>query len=1517
MRPTRPPTIDPASIPFTCPNLKAPHVLNHTGPNTDRAKLPPTKRISKPSAAILKVTSQTPASPSLGGTLSRQQFSSETLIKSMSDPAQESMHSPRRPTDGTERHDRNMVLMFTDVVDSVAIKRRIGDIEYVQALQSHLARLKACALAEPGAAVIKSTGDGLLIRFATPGDAVRAALRMQADGTLSANTDSDSHAAIRLPDRIGIHSGTGIETTDPNGNPDVAGLAVDMAARIMGLCETGQILLTRAAFDDARQFVREHPLAAPAANAGKALAIQWMAHGPYLFKGNDDALEIFEVGTSGLAPLRAPKDSEKARRAVTPGDEAMYDWRPAVGLALPRRDYYFLERKLGEGGFGEVWLAKHRKTGDKRVFKFCFDSDRLRSFRRELTLFRLLREALGDRRDIARIFDVSLESPPFFLESEYAVGGDLYEWSAAKGGIGTLSLDQRLDLLRRIAEAVAAAHSVGVLHKDLKPSNVLMDAGEDGSPRPKLADFGIGILADRSRLEGANFTVAGFTAGGLTMNDSSRTGTRLYSPPESMTSVQTRDGAERAAAPFTAKGDVYALGVMLYQFVIGDLDRPLAIGWEGNVAHALKDSRHTRGESKPGAGDGTAHAGPDAVRAGDPWLEKILVADIAAMVQGDPDRRMAGAAEVASRLATVRERGARLERDEVARKAAEEADRRAMLAEARRRKAVLAGVVSVLVLVVILAIGGYALVSIDAERDNAQSALAAKQQAESERAEAERKAAAIHARNRELRLAAVTGAKHRLAEVPLPEAMEAASNARRLWSGGAGDVVPPMVKMEMGEATFQLLESINRAEMLLQLQTDPIGEMPAGIISEGEYWRSLQAIWEARSLAIRLAMESGEFGLALAVYQAAEAQMARRMQSLQDGMQESDLARWRETAPKEAMDAASLLSALGESIVHRQGEQLRWRRQRIEAALADVSAGLGRAGRPMNAPGLEDYQYELVAYRDMQTLELLEAELNRHLPDAVGNPEAPAAGKPAEWTEAERNTITLCCRVMGRIGMGDKAVAALEPASRALWDHALVLEVGAALGATMDVSAFPVLEAMWNRVGPGSGTGYALLAYFRRLPEPDPGNDPEAFARRGQMRTVKGDLEGAIADFDSALKADPGNAHVLSLRGWAKHGIGDSSGGIVDCTAALNFSPDHKTALTNRGLIRHSTGDPKGAIKDFTRVIELFPGDPAAYTNRGLAKQESGDPNGAIEDYTSAIAIDSAFSRAYNNRGNAYSMLDRLQDAMADYSRCIELMPGDPVSRTSLGRAKWLAGDHAGAIAECSRAIEIDPRYAKAYVYRGYARSQVGEQVAAMSDFTSALEIAPDSTDAHYGMGEALARDNQHDKAVAEFSRAIALRPRFMEAYEKRAFSKIRLGDPKGAVEDFTSALDIVPNRLTSLLNRGIVRRANKDWKGGLEDFERSLEISPNHVDALFNRGFCKFNLGDPAGAIADYDAAIERAPGHGWAWANRGVAKESTGDIDGAITDYRQALVLLPGNATLRKNLDDLLKRSSQPKSE
>ena len=107
-----------------------------------------------------------------------------------------------------------------------------------------------------------------------------------------------------------------------------------------------------------------------------------------------------------------------------------------------------------------MWLASHEKTHAKRVFKFCFQADRLRTLRREVILLRLLKENLGDRRDIAQVIDWEFEHPPYFFEMEHTESGDLVEWARRQGGIDKVSLETRLEIVAQTADALAAAHRV-------------------------------------------------------------------------------------------------------------------------------------------------------------------------------------------------------------------------------------------------------------------------------------------------------------------------------------------------------------------------------------------------------------------------------------------------------------------------------------------------------------------------------------------------------------------------------------------------------------------------------------------------------------------------------------------------------------------------------------------------------------------------------------------------------------------------------------------------------------------------------------------------------------------------------------------------------------------------------------------------------------------------------------------------------------------------------------------------
>jgi serine/threonine protein kinase/DNA-binding winged helix-turn-helix (wHTH) protein len=306
-----------------------------------------------------------------------------------------------------------------------------------------------------------------------------------------------------------------------------------------------------------------------------------------------------------------------------------------AGETVPGREQWRLSRPMDVSGSSEVWLAENPKTHEQRVFKFAADGARLKGLKREITISRFLRESLGDRPEFVRILEWNFETSPFFLESEYA-GPNLAEWAEMQGGLSKVSYDDRLHLLVDVAQAVAAAHGIGVLHKDLKPANILVVPASNGGWQIKLADFGSASLFDPSRLHALGITNLGFTQT-ASFEAQSLTGTLMYLAPEVLAGQSPSAGA-----------DVYALGVMLYQLTVADFRKPLAPGWEAEIR--------------------------------DPLLRE----DIADAACGDPAKRLNSAADLVERLLTLEQR--RIKRDELeaARLRAQLAERK--LAETRARQ---------------------------------------------------------------------------------------------------------------------------------------------------------------------------------------------------------------------------------------------------------------------------------------------------------------------------------------------------------------------------------------------------------------------------------------------------------------------------------------------------------------------------------------------------------------------------------------------------------------------------------------------------------------------------------------------------------------------------------------------------------------------------------------------------------------------------------------------------------------
>ncbi len=311
--------------------------------------------------------------------------------------------------------------------------------------------------------------------------------------------------------------------------------------------------------------------------------------------GPDNARRIVTLPRIGLRI-----DEPVERIAIAPPSPGSLTLTP--GMRVPLRPNWVLERRLGgTSDASEIWLARQVKTGRNLVYRFAAGELHAGTLKRELTLYRLLRESLPQVQSFVDLVDWNFAEPPFFVETGYA-GESLADWAQRERHLAAMPDTQRIALFLQIADAVAAAHAVGILHQDLRPAHVLLQARTDGI--------------------GWDVRLKGF--GGLRLADAD---IGSADGPQAVDTTAPYVAPERIAGGNpTLQSDLYALGVILYQMLVGDLSRPLASGWERDID------------------------------------DPLLQADIAKAVCENPAHRLSSVAELAARLRTLEAR--RLEKQE-------------------------------------------------------------------------------------------------------------------------------------------------------------------------------------------------------------------------------------------------------------------------------------------------------------------------------------------------------------------------------------------------------------------------------------------------------------------------------------------------------------------------------------------------------------------------------------------------------------------------------------------------------------------------------------------------------------------------------------------------------------------------------------------------------------------------------------------------------------------------------------
>lgn len=317
--------------------------------------------------------------------------------------------------------------------------------------------------------------------------------------------------------------------------------------------------------------------------------------------GGDDALRR---GVGAL--LRADAAGGSSRLERGPGVRATEVLGDALWRDPERVAGYRIVRRIGAGGMGVVYEAEQERPARRVAIKL------LRAERLTEAGVRRMEfegEVLGrlSHPGIATVFEAGVwddggVSRPF-VAMELIEGAPISEYADDAG----LGLRERLALMARVCDAAHHAHQRGVIHRDLKPGNILVNAAGD----PKIVDFGIA-----GDLGGAGDAARAVTHTGQLL------GTLAYMAPERLSGGRVTD----------ARSDIYSLGVVLYELLAGRLPHGFAADGGGSLTDAIRRVTETD---------------PSPLGAMDPSLRGDVEIIASAALSRDPERRYASAAAMA------------------------------------------------------------------------------------------------------------------------------------------------------------------------------------------------------------------------------------------------------------------------------------------------------------------------------------------------------------------------------------------------------------------------------------------------------------------------------------------------------------------------------------------------------------------------------------------------------------------------------------------------------------------------------------------------------------------------------------------------------------------------------------------------------------------------------------------------------------------------------------------------------
>ena len=449
----------------------------------------------------------------------------------------------------------------------------------------------------------------------------------------------------------------------------------------------------------------------------------------------------------------------------------------------------------------------------------------------------------------------------------------------------------------------------------------------------------------------------------------------------------------------------------------------------------------------------------------------------------------------------------------------------------------------------------------------------------------------------------------------------------------------------------------------------------------------------------------------------------------------------------------------------------------------------------------------------------------------------------------------------------------------------------------------------------GKGESVEAIAVLRDLVRLRPNNGRHwgcygrLLKERGDRAGSKAALEKAITILRQRIQLKPDDSYAHFSLGRALDDQGNLEDAVAEFRTALRLRPGYAEAHHELGMVLSDLGKSAEAIAEYREAIRLKPDSAYTHNSLGIALTNQGKLDEAIAECRKAIRLMPDDAYAHNSLGNALKDQDKLAEALAEYKTAIRIKPDYAGAHVNLGSVLQKQGKPAEAIAEYKQAMHLKPDYANPHIKLGYLLYEQGKIEEASAEFNEAVRLEPANAVAHYGLGTHLiARKKYGDEAIAEFHQAIRLKPDYADAHFGLGLAVYKQGKIEEAYTEYKEAVHLVPTNAIAHYELGTHLLLQRKYDEAITVFHKALRLKPDHAEAHTNLGIALQEQGRLAEATAEYHEAIRLKPGLAEPHCALGSLLQSQGKTEEAAAEYRAAIHIKPDYALAHHNLGHVL---------